>query len=68
MTSVLLLEVIELRRYTIRPGQREHAQYFEIYFPEAFQQLGALAVDSSSSVTSRTSSCGCARSMRWIPQ
>jgi hypothetical protein len=38
-------EVIELRRYTIKPGQREHfAQYFETYFPEAFQQLGALAV------------------------
>jgi NIPSNAP protein len=38
-------EVIELRRYTIKPGQREHfAQYFETYFPEAFQQLGALAL------------------------
>jgi NIPSNAP len=38
-------EVIELRRYTIKPGQREHfAQYFDTYFPEAFQQLGALAV------------------------
>jgi hypothetical protein len=39
------LQVIELRRYTIKPGQREHfAQYFETYFPEAFQQLGALAL------------------------
>jgi hypothetical protein len=38
-------EVIELRRYKIKPGQREHfAQYFETYFPEAFQQLGAMAV------------------------
>jgi hypothetical protein len=38
-------QVIELRRYTIKPGEREHfAQYFEAYFPEAFQQLGAIAV------------------------
>lgn len=37
-------QVIELRRYTIKPGQRQHfAQYFETYFPEAFQQLGAMA-------------------------
>lgn len=37
--------VIEFRRYTIRGGEREHfAQYFESYFPEAFQQLGAIAV------------------------
>jgi NIPSNAP len=38
-------QVIEFRRYTIRDGGREHfAQYFESYFPEAFQQLGAVAV------------------------
>jgi len=38
-------QVIEFRRYTIRDGEREHfAQYFESYFPEAFQQLGAIAV------------------------
>jgi hypothetical protein len=37
--------VVEFRRYTIRAGEREHfAQYFESYFPEAFEQLGALAV------------------------
>jgi hypothetical protein len=37
--------VIEFRRYTIKPAQRDHfARYFEAYFPEAFQQLGALAV------------------------
>ena len=37
-------EVIELRRYTIQPGQRENfAEYFDAYFPEAFQQLGAIA-------------------------
>jgi hypothetical protein len=36
--------VIELRRYTIAPGRRrQFADYFESYFPEAFQQLGALA-------------------------
>jgi hypothetical protein len=37
-------QVIEFRRYTIKEGEREHfAQYFETYFPEAFQQLGAIA-------------------------
>ena len=35
--------VIELRRYTIKAGEREHfAKYFESYFPEAFEQLGAM--------------------------
>src|SRR5690349_10488814 len=38
-------QVIEFRRYTIKDGEREHfAQYFENYFPEAFEQLGAIAV------------------------
>ena len=38
-------QVVEFRRYTIRDGEREHfAQYFESFFPEAFQQLGAIAV------------------------
>jgi hypothetical protein len=38
-------QVVEFRRYTIRDGEREHfAQYFESYFPEGFQQLGAIAV------------------------
>jgi len=37
--------VIEFRRYTVREGEREHfAKYFETYFPEAFQQLGAMAL------------------------
>ena len=35
--------VIELRRYTIKDGQRERfARYFESWFPEAIQQLGAI--------------------------
>ena len=35
--------VIELRRYTVKDGEREHfAKYFESYFPEAFQQMGAI--------------------------
>ena len=35
--------VIEFRRYTVKEGKREQfAQYFETYFPEAFQQMGAL--------------------------
>ena len=34
-------QVIELRRYTVRDGERQHfAQYFESFFPEALQQLG----------------------------
>lgn len=37
-------QVIEFRRYTIKAGEREHfAQYFEAYFPEAMEQLGAIA-------------------------
>ena len=36
-------QVIEFRRYTIKEGEREHfAEYFESYFPEAFQQMGAI--------------------------
>jgi hypothetical protein len=36
--------VIELRRYAIKPHEREHfARYFEALFPGAFQQLGAIA-------------------------
>jgi hypothetical protein len=35
-------QVIEFRRYTIKGGEREHfAEYFD-YFPEAFQQMGAI--------------------------
>jgi NIPSNAP len=37
-------QVIEFRRYTIKDGEREHfAQYFETFFPEAFEQMGAIA-------------------------
>jgi hypothetical protein len=37
-------QVIEFRRYTVKEGEREHfADYFESYFPEAFQQMGAIA-------------------------
>src|SRR6266852_4496296 len=40
-------QVFEFRRYAITEGEREHfAQYFESYFPEAFQQLGAIAAGS----------------------
>jgi hypothetical protein len=36
-------QVIEFRRYTVKEGEREHfAKYFETYFPEAFQQMGAI--------------------------
>jgi hypothetical protein len=35
--------VIEFRRYTIQVSERDHfARYFETYFPEAFEQVGAL--------------------------
>jgi hypothetical protein len=37
--------IIEFRRYTIKEGEREHfATYFDSFFPEAFEQLGAIAV------------------------
>jgi hypothetical protein len=37
--------VVELRRYTIAEGERAaFASYFESFFPEAFQQLGALVL------------------------
>jgi hypothetical protein len=40
-------QVFEFRRYTIKGAEREHfAQYFESYFPEAFQQIGAIAAGS----------------------
>jgi len=36
-------QVIELRRYTVKEGERDHfTSYFESFFPEAFEQLGAL--------------------------
>lgn len=36
-------QVIELRRYTIKEGEREHfAGYFDTYFPEALEQAGTL--------------------------
>lgn len=36
-------QVIELRRYTTAPNERAHfVRYFDTYFPEAFQQLGAM--------------------------
>src|SRR5919198_910905 len=36
-------QVIEFRRYTIKEGGRQRfAEYFESYFPEAFQQMGAI--------------------------
>jgi len=40
-------EVIEFRRYTIKAGERnKFAQYFDSYFPEAFEQLGAIVAGS----------------------
>src|SRR5215469_7316017 len=40
-------QAIEFRQYTVKPGERKHfAQYFDTYFPEAFQQLGAIAAGS----------------------
>jgi hypothetical protein len=40
-------QAIEFRRYTVKQGERKRfAQYFDAYFPEAFQQLGAIAAGS----------------------
>jgi hypothetical protein len=37
--------VVELRRYEIKPGERERfGRYFESYFPEAFEQIGFIAL------------------------
>lgn len=39
--------VVELRRYTTRAGARQRfARYFETFFPEAFEQLGAVVAGS----------------------
>jgi hypothetical protein len=36
-------QVIELRRYNVKSGERQHfVQYFEAYFPEALEQLGSI--------------------------
>lgn len=38
-------QVIEFRRYQVKPERREDfVKYFDTLFPEAFQQLGALAL------------------------
>ncbi len=40
-------QAIEFRRYLVKQEERTHfTQYFESYFPEAFQQLGAIAAGS----------------------
>jgi hypothetical protein len=40
-------QVFEFRRYAIKAGERKHfAQYFDTWFPEAFQQVGAIAAGS----------------------
>ena len=45
LSSFRDFEVIEFRRYQLKEGVRaEFASYFDTYFPEAFQQLGAVAV------------------------
>jgi len=38
-------DIVELRRYSIAPGQADRfGAWFDAYFPEAFEQLGALVV------------------------
>ena len=40
-------QAIEFRRYVTTEGERDHfAAYFESFFPEAFEQLGAIAFGS----------------------
>ena len=37
-------QIVEFRRYTTKPRERQHfAEYFDSFFPEAFEQLGAIA-------------------------
>jgi len=46
-TNLNNFQVLEFRRYSVKPGERSHfARYFDTYFPEAFQQLGAIAAGS----------------------
>jgi hypothetical protein len=46
--------VVELRRYEIKPGERERfATCFDAYFPEAFQQLGAIVFGQGSERANR---------------
>jgi hypothetical protein len=43
-SSISNFPVIEFRRYIVKNGEREHfGRYFDTYFPEAFQQMGAMA-------------------------
>lgn len=47
VTHLKGFSVIELRRYAVKEGERPRfAQYFESYFPEAFEQLGAIIFGS----------------------
>ncbi len=40
-------QALEFRRYLVKPGERQNfARCFDAYFPEAFQQLGAIAAGS----------------------
>lgn len=40
-------QVFEYRRYTVKAeGRKQFAQYFDTLFPEAFEQLGAIAAGS----------------------
>jgi len=40
-------QAIEFRRYTIKAGQRQNFEkYFDTYFPDAFQQQGAIVAGS----------------------
>jgi hypothetical protein len=45
VTTKQQFPIVELRRYAIKPGQRERfARLFEAYFPEAFQAMGLLSL------------------------
>jgi hypothetical protein len=40
-------QVLEFRRYSIKQGERGHfAEFFDTYFPEAFQQVGTVVAGS----------------------
>jgi hypothetical protein len=40
-------QALEFRRYTIKPGDRQRfVQYFDTYFPDAFEQQGAIVAGS----------------------
>ena len=60
--------VVELRRYEIKPGERERfGRYFDSYFPEAFEQIGFITLGHFHERKNDTASRGFAPSRATTP-